>query len=229
MLLGVVSLYFFQTAVHEGSHCVTAEVTGGSCRVYAPFPVSMSFGSAHGVTLTDREDGGLPVAVIVAPQVVATILIVALRLLAPRLRDERWALLTRMWLLGACLDLLNNTAWRPRGFAGDWSTMAGQVGLSIGVMFAISVPLWLLALWGLFAPLPTNFPRPSARVRDLWEIGLIYALISSVALALSTAVEVPESNPASLWHRVPILLQAASVVVCLAMVAASRLRAREAA
>ena len=107
--------------------------------------------------------------------------------------------------------------------------MASQIGLSPGVVFAISLPLWLLVVWGLFVPLPTNFPRPTASVRDLWEIGLVYALISAVAVVVSTLVEVPDSDPASLWHRVPILLQAASVVVCLAMVAASRLTAREAA
>jgi hypothetical protein len=229
MLLGVLPLLFFQTAVHEGSHCALMAATGVGCRVCAPFPVAMSFARLHGVTFSGDEAAQPTVPMIVAPQIVAAFLIAALRLAAARVRDERWALLTRVWLLGACVDLANNTFWRPHGQFGDWSVMASQVGLSPGVVFAISVPLWLLVAWGLFVPLPASFPRPSASVRDLSEIGLVYAAISALAVAVSSSVEVPDSDPASLWHRVPILLQATSVVVCLAMVAASRLTAREAA
>lgn len=228
-LLGVFPLFFFQTSVHEGSHCVAMEATGVDCTVLAPFPVAMSQGPLHGVTQGLGESGDTPLGVIVAPQIVAAVLVVALRLLAARVRDERWAILTRVWLLGACVDLLNNTAWRPRGFIGDWSVMASQLGLSLGAMFLLSVPLWLLVLWGLFVPLPTNFRRPYASARDLWEIGVVYAVISALAVVVSTGVEVPDSDPSSLWHRVPILLQAGSVVACLAMVAASRLTGREAA
>ena len=229
LLLGIIPILFFQTAVHEGSHCLMMAASGLGCRVMAPFSVTLGRASVYGVTLPADEGAGMPTSIVVAPQVVAAILIVALRLGSARLRDERWALLTRLWLLGACVDLTNNTLWRPHGGFGDWSVMASQLGLSSGVVFAVSVPAWLLALWGLLAPLPTDFARRAASARDLWEIGVVYAGISSLAVAVSTLVEVPDSDPTSLWHRVPILLQAASVVVCLAMVAASRLTRREAA
>jgi len=229
LLLGVLPLFFFQTAVHEGSHCAMMAATGVGCRICAPFPVALSFGLLHGVTFAGDESAAPAVPMLIAPQILAALLIVALRLIAPRVQDERWALLTRLWLLGACVDLFNNTLWRPHGQLGDWSVMASQLGLSPGVLFAVSVPLWLIALGGLFVPLPASFPRPSASMRDFWEIGVVYALVSALAVAVSTGVEVPDSDPASPWYRVPILLQAGSVVVCLAMVAAARLGSREVA
>jgi hypothetical protein len=228
-LLGIVPVLFFQTAVHEGSHCVMLMATGLGCSVTAPFAATVEGAPLYGVTLPVRDTATPPIPMVIAPQIAAAALIVALRLLAARVRDERWALLTRVWLLGACVDLTNNTLWAPRGGMGDWSVMASQLGLSPGAVFAVSVPLWLLVLWGLFAPLPASFDGPSASVRELWEIGVVYALISSAALAVSTFVHVPGSDPSTLWHRVPILLQAASVVVCLAMVAGARLTRREVA
>ena len=229
MLLGVLPLFFFQTAVHEGAHCVMLAATGLGCRLCAPFPVALGFGLLHGVTFAVDESAAPGVPMVIAPQVLAALLIVTLRLIAPQVRDERWALLTRLWLLGACVDLFNNTLWNPHGQFGDWSVMASQLGLSPGERFAVSVPLWLTVLGGLFVPLPASFPRPSASVRDFWEIGVVYALVSALAIVVSTTVEVPDSDPASPWHRVPILLQAGSVVVCLAMVATARLGAREVA
>lgn len=229
MLLGSMPLLFVQTTVHEGSHCVMMDVTGVGCAVLAPFPAALSFGLVNGVTFARNEDAELPVAVIVAPQGVAALLIGALHLLARRVRDERWAVLTRLWLLGACVDLLNNTLWQPHGRIGDWSVMANQVGLSTGARLAVSVPMWGIALGGLLTPLPVASPTTSPTVRSLSGIGVLHALISALAIAVSVSVAVPESNPSSLWHRVPILLHAATVGACLAIVAASRLSRRETA
>ena len=39
LLLGLLPLLFFQTAVHEGSHCLAMKSLGVRCRVLAPFPV----------------------------------------------------------------------------------------------------------------------------------------------------------------------------------------------
>jgi hypothetical protein len=229
MLLGLVPLLFFQTTVHEGSHCAAMELLGGDCRVLAPFPVALPNLYLHGVTIGGDADDEMAVPVIVAPQIAAALLIVGLRALARRVRDERWALLTRLWLLGACLDLLNNTLWRPRGGFGDWSVMASQLGLSKGVLLAVSVPMWGIALGGLLTPLPVERPARSATVRSLSGIGLVYAAISLLAIVVSVSVRVPESDPSSLWHRVPILLHAATVVVCLALVTGARLTRKEGA
>jgi hypothetical protein len=169
MLLGVIPLLFFQTAIHEGSHCVMMAATGLGCRICAPFAVVIERHGLYGVTFPVDESADSPLAMVVAPQIVAAILILVLRLSAPRARDERWALLSRLWLLGACVDLLNNTLWSPSGGGfGDWSVMASQLGLSPGVVLAVSLPAWGLILWGLLAPLPTRFPRPFASARDFW-------------------------------------------------------------
>ncbi|MFI5314982.1 MAG: hypothetical protein ACHQ6T_04735 [Myxococcota bacterium] len=222
LLLGLMPLLFFQTTVHEGSHCVVFAVSGIGCRVLAPFPVMMSFGALHGVTFSGNDDAEAPVLAIIAPQLVAAALVCALLLARRRVRDERWAVLQRLWLLGACLDLLNNTFWAPHGRFGDWSVMASQVGLSPPALFAASLPMWLIGLAGLLTPLPAEHVGQGASPRGLSEIGLGYALISALAICVSVAVEVPDSEPASPWHRVPILLHAVTVVVCLALVAASR-------
>ncbi len=225
--LGTMPLLFVQTAVHEGSHCVIMDVTGIGCRVVAPFPVALRFGLLYGVTVAGSDDAEAPVAVVVAPQLVAALLIVGLLLVARRVRDERWAVLTRLWLLGVCLDLLNNTLWRPHGGFGDWSVMADQLGLSPAVALGVSLPMWGIALGGLLTPLPSEFAPASATARGLSGIALVYAAISALAIGVSVSVDVPDSNPRSLWHRVPILLHAATVAVCLAIVAASRLTRRE--
>ena len=227
MLLGLMPLLFFQTAVHEGSHCVAMAASGAGCQVWAPFPVTLSIGPLHGVTFARVEDAEVSILAVIAPQLVAAALIPGLLLVGLRVRDERWALLTRLWLLGACIDLLNNTFWRPHGRFGDWSVMASELGLSPGVVFASSLPFWLTALAGLLLPLSSESPRRRSSVRDLSEVGLAYALVSTVAAIVSLAVRVPDIDPESLWHRVPILLHAVTVVVCLAIFAASRRTRRE--
>ena len=227
MMLGWMPLLFFQTTIHESSHCLMLEVTGIGCRLMAPFPLALQHGFIHGGTIPADDSSTPPVAVFAAPQVLATVLIVALRLVSPRVNDERMGTLTRLWLFGACIDLLANTT--SGGPSGDWSTTARELGLSASQRLAVSGPLWVVAFWGLFAPVPTSFARTRARVGDLWEIGAVYALVSATAVVVSLAVQVPETNPGSLWHRVPILLHAVTVVVCLAILAASRLTRRETA
>lgn len=227
LALGIVPLLFFQTAIHEGSHCVMMELTGSDCRVCAPFAVSLaSGGGVYGLTLGEDETSLPPVAVYVAPQVLGTILVVALHALSRRPRDERIALLTRLWLLGASVDVLNNTL--SLGAFGDWSVLASGLGLSLAQRLLLGAPVWLVIAWGLLTPLPPPREPLAARVRDLWPIGAAYAGISAAAVYVSLRVEVPYSDPTTLWHRVPILLQAGSVVVCLATVAAARLTQREA-
>jgi hypothetical protein len=223
LALGLVPLFFFQTAVHEGAHCLMMAATGVGCRVWAPFPVSLGFGALYGVTLGAAEDADVSLAVIVAPQLVAVVLIGLLRFALARIGDERWALLTRLWLLGACVDLLNNTALRSGGWIGDWSALANGLGLRRMPMLALTVPLWLWAGWGLLAPVPPRHGVPRLKARDFWQIGVVYAALSALAVCVSLEVSVPDSDPTSLFHRVPILLQAASGVVCLAGIAACRL------
>jgi hypothetical protein len=227
-LLGLAPVLFFQTAIHEGSHCVIMTATGLGCRVTAPFAVSWGDGRrAYGVTFAVLDEAtSPPILMVIAPQIAAALLIVVLRLVAPRVTDERWAILLRVWLLGACVDLLNNTGGRSPG--GDWAFMANEVGLTEPQRLALSLPLWLLIAWGLFAPVPGAVSPRGARFRDLWEIGVVYALISAAAVFASTTVRVPGDDPTTLWHRVPILLQAASVAVCLALVAWARVTRREA-
>jgi hypothetical protein len=221
LLLGLLPLLFFQTAVHEGSHCLAMKSLGVRCRVLAPFPVSIGRAALFGVT-ESASDEELPVAAIVAPQAVAAVLIVALQLAARRTDDERGALLARLWLLGACLDLLNNTFWRPHSAVGDWSVMASQIGLSAPVRLALSLPLWAIGGAGLLLPIPPPRASSSASLRDLGEIGIVYALVSGIAVVVSLAVAVPSSDRGALWYRVPILLQAASAIVCLALGARAR-------
>jgi hypothetical protein len=216
LALGLLPLLFFQTAVHEGSHCVAMKLLGVRCRVVAPFPVAIGRAGLLGVTESDG-DAELPAAAIAAPQLVAAALVVALQLAARRTDDERWALLARLWLLGACLDLLNNTFWRPHSAGGDWSALASQLGLSTATRLALSLPLWAIGLAGLLLPIPAPRAPSRASLRDLAEIGLVYALVSTVAVVTSLAVHVPGSDRRALWHRVPILLQAASAIVCLAL------------
>jgi len=226
LALGLAPLLFFQTTVHEGSHCLAMAIEGEGCRILAPFPQALALGYVHGLTIGGNDAEIPPIAVIVAPQLVAVLLILLLRAGARRTRDERWALLNRLWLLGACLDLLNNTFWRPSGGFGDWSAMASEAGLGPGLRFAVSLPMWLVALGGLFVPIRSEFAPPPASARDLSEIGLVYALLSGSAVIVSLAVRVPGSDRGSLWYRVPILLQTASALVCLALYAASRRAAR---
>jgi len=222
LALGLLPLLFFQTAVHEGAHCVAMKSLGVRCRVMAPFPVAIGHAGLLGVTQSGSED--LPVAAIIAPQLVAALLVVALQLGARRTDDERWALLARLWLLGACLDLLNNTFWRPQSAGGDWSAMASQIGFSAAARLALSLPMWAIALAGLFLPIPPPRAPTSSRLRDLAEIGVVYALVSSIAVVVSLAVPVPGSDRGALWYRVPILLQAASAIVCLALGSRARRR-----
>jgi hypothetical protein len=214
-------LLFFQTTVHEGSHCVVMALTGLGCRALAPFPVWTELGPLMGVTISGAEDAEPPLVALIAPQLVAAALIAVLLLVGRSVRDERWALLARLWLLGACVDLLNNTFWRPHGRIGDWSVAANQLGLSRAAVFAASVPMWLVALTGLLFPLPTEFSSGRA-ARELSGIGLVYALVSTAAVVVSLGVQVPDSDRAALWYRVPILLQAATVTVCLALAVARR-------
>lgn len=228
LLLGLMPLLFYQTTVHEGSHCVVLALTGLGCRALAPFPVRAEVGPLMGLTISGDESAEPPLLAVIAPQLVAAALIAALLRVGRSVRDERWALLLRLWLLGACIDLLNNTFWRPHGLIGDWSVAAKQLGLSRAAVLAASVPMWLVALTGLLWPLPTQFARVRT-ARELAGIGLVYALISGAAVVVSLAVQVPDSDRAALWYRAPILLQAATVVVCLALVAAARLSARDAA
>jgi hypothetical protein len=222
MLLGLLPLLFFQTAIHEGSHCVLMEVTGIGCSRMAPFAVSIRpYGAVYGITFSDDESLETPIAACVAPQVVAAILILALHPISRRLRSERLALLTRLWLLGACVDVLQNTV--ALGAFGDWSVLASGLGLSPAQRVGLSLPIWLVVAWGLFVPLPASFSPMATRARDFWEIGLLFAGVSALAAVVATVTEVPGADPTTLWHRVPILLQALSVVACLAVVAASRL------
>jgi len=208
-------LLFFQTAVHEGAHCVAMEWSGARCRVLAPFPVAIGHAALLGITQSGADD--VPVVAMIAPQLVAAALVVILQLAARRTEDERWALLTRLWLLGACLDLLNNTFWRPHAAIGDWSAMATQLGLSRVLRLGVSLPMWAIGLGGLFIPTPAPAPGASGSLRDLAEIGVVYALVSAVAVVVSLALVVPGSDRSALWYRVPILLQAASAIVCLAL------------
>jgi hypothetical protein len=229
LVLGALPLSCFQTSIHEGSHCAALAATGLGCAVLAPFPVTLSIGRVYGVTLSADENDPLPLAVPLSAQAVAAALIPLLRWAAPRARGAGAALLVRLWLLGSCVDLLNNTSHPgSRGF-GDWSALASDAGLSPRAVLAVTAPLWALAAWGLFAPLPDLPEGTRASLRDLWWIGLVYAGISAAAVCVSLTVDVPDSDPASRWYRVPILLQAASGVVCLAVVAACRLTKREAA
>jgi len=161
---------------------------------------------------------------VIAPQVLAALLIVTLRLIAPQVRDERWALLTRLWLLGACVDLFNNTLWNPHGQFGDWSVMASQLGpLRRAVR---RQPAAVADRPRGLSSAPASF-RARAQAAGFWEIGVVYALVSALAVVVSTTVEV-RSDPASPWHRVRSCSSRFGVV-CLAMVATARLGAREVA
>jgi hypothetical protein len=229
LALGVLPLSFFQTSIHEGSHCVAMVATGLECAVLAPFPVTLSVGSVYGVTISTNENDPLPLPVPLAAQATAVALIPALRFALGEVSGAGAALLLRLWLLGASVDLLNNTSHLNGRWVGDWSVLAGVAGLSPAAMLAVTALLWALAAWGLFAPLPVLREGSRATLRDLWWIGLVYAAISAAAVGVSRGVDVPESDPTTLWHRVPILLQAVSVVVCLAVAAGCRLTKREAA
>jgi len=229
LALGVLPLLFFQTAVHEGSHCAALEVTGLGCAVVAPFAVTLPFGNAYGVTLSADEDEPMPLAVPLAAQATAAALIPSLRWVLGQVSGAGLALLLRLWLLGACVDLLNNTAHWSAGGHGDWSALASVVGRSPAAMVGLTAPLWGLAVLGLLVPLPAPREDSAASLRDLWWIGLVWAAISALAVGVSLGVRVPDADPASRWYRVPILLQAASVVVCLAVVAGCRLTKRKAA
>jgi hypothetical protein len=230
LALGVLPVLFFQTAVHEGSHCVLMEVTGLGCKLTAPFAISSVEGwSAYGATFADDEGAvTAPVSVTVAPQVVAALLVVALWLAMRVPRAETLTVLGRLWLLGAAIDLLNNTSGTS-GAIGDWANLADMLGLSRTGVLALSAPAWALVAWGLLAPLPAPRPPRAPRARDLWPIGAVYAGISALAVWVSVSVHVPDSDPTTLWHRVPILLQLGSVAVCLGIVASARLGRREAA
>jgi hypothetical protein len=217
LLLGLLPLLFFQTAVHEGSHCIAMKSLGVHCRLMAPFPVAIGQAGLLGLTQSAEADDELPVAAIIAPQGVAAVLVVALQLAARRAHDERWALLARLWLLGACLDLLNNTFWRPHSAVGDWSVMASQIGLSTATRLAVSVPMWAIGLAGLLLPIAPPRAGKSGSLRDLAEIGVVYAIVSGIAVVVSLAVAVPGSDRGAWWYRVPVLLQGASAIVCLAL------------
>lgn len=226
LLLGLLPLMFFQTTIHEGSHCVMLTATGQGCRVMAPFPVVVEPGFAvHGATFAVDESRE-PLQMVIAPQVVAAVMIVVLRLV-PRTRDERWLLLRRLCLFGACVDLANNTLWFGFGFGGDWAILARALEPNTAATFGLTIPLWALVAWGVFTPLPDPAHVSRARVRDFWEIGLLYAAVSATAAIVASTVHVPDQIPTHWWHWVPILLQIANAVVCVAVVAGSRRSMRE--
>ena len=169
----------------------------------------------------------MPLGVPLSAQAAAAALIPVLRFALGRVEGAGTALLLRLWLLGACVDLLNNTSHLHGRWHGDWSALAGEGGLSPAAMFAATVPLWALAAWGLLRPLPAPPPGSGASLRDLSWIGLVYAAISAAAVCVSLGVQVPGADTTTGWYRVPILLQTANGVVCLAVVAACRLTRRE--
>jgi hypothetical protein len=218
-----------QVSVHEGTHCTVLTLIPGSCDGIAPFPHVIEHGGGTaligGQTFSDVETADQAV-LWEAPQIVAAVLIVLLHALARRVRDERVALVFRLWILGACFDLLGNTSpFIPATMPTDWNMMAQRYGLTEANRLPVSALAWCIGFGGLLLPIRWGFDKARRRLRDFAPLPGVYAAVSLIAIVVSLGVDVPSSDRGAPWFWVPVALHAVTVVVCLLVLGFAHLRA----
>jgi len=212
-VLGLPSILFFQTSVHELTHCALATITGDGCVKVAPFPSAVEHSVGMGVTTTVSDPPG--VVAIGAATVGAFLLILVLRALAPHVRDRRLALLTRVWLFGAAVDLFANTISAvgvPIG--GDWAWVADRFGWSRWQHLALTLPAWGVALGAVLTPIGPSSSSVAERTltrREFAHVAAVYGAVSLAAVITYLSVGWSEIDRQPQLYWVALALQAATV------------------
>jgi len=174
LLLALPAVYFFQTAIHEGTHGLTAYLKRGTWPIVAPFPhVRTGAGPLNGNTLPledkNKSTSEKPVPIertkcdsatkesnprlagwIGMPQFVDLLLVVCLSLITyfANIRSPLWRFMLRLWFFAVWIDFMFNT-WRHLfGLCSDkqdWSRVMLRADIG-DVTFGVIT--WLL--WGAF-------------------------------------------------------------------------------
>ncbi len=239
LLFALPALYFFQTAVHEGTHGLAAFIVTGSFPKVAPFPhETTGDGPLNGVTLADtattvivntrtscdsavRSDIPVLAGFPAAPQFLDIVLVVAFTAVFcfAAVRDPLWRFPLRAWYLGAGIDFMYNTA---RGLVGscnpirDWSKFQLLADISPGLFALLTWALWLVVLSHFAWVYWSAWGRtPVARQTGFWDyrwIAFALGILSLIAVLLSITVSDPEINKASVAFVAPFIVQVAALV-----------------
>lgn len=207
--LGLPALYFFQTAVHEGSHAFTALASTGSFPKVAPFPHLTPDGRfLNGVTFAA---GGF----IATPQFVDLALVIVLALVGLfwPIRNPYVRHVLRLWFLGVCVDLCYNTARELVGghnpYA-DWSRFQDDLGIADGWMIVITVLIWLVVFSHFGWVYVSAWHRHRPEQTGFWEyrwVALILGLVSLCAVVVSLSVWDPKIVKGRVAFVLPLIVQ----------------------
>jgi hypothetical protein len=238
LLLALPALYFFQTAVHEGSHAVAAFLVTGNFPKVAPFPHSGAEGGfRNGVTI---GDGSSTVSVVdrsacdspaktrffrlagfpAVPQFVdlGLIAIFTLIFLTTPAPPPFLGFLGRTWYLGAIIDFMYNTV---RGLVGgcnpatDWSKFLLQSELSPAVFALLTWVFWLAILshfgWVYRSKWAQEPPADAGFWNYRW-LAFIFGCLSLAAVLLSIFVNDPEIDKSSPLFILPLVVQGVALI-----------------
>jgi hypothetical protein len=216
LLLALPAIYFFQTTIHEGTHGLVALATNGDFPKVAPFPHLTQSGSfLNGVTIPNQAErvtervtcdpNDPPISHtrlagwIGWPQMVALFItiIFAVIFLLVDIRNPLLAFLLRAWYFAAAIDFLFNVGkilfgvctdtqdWARVMIRGDINSTLFWFLTFLLVLVVLSHFLWVYwSRWG-------KQELDSKKFNDYKWIGLFFAILSTLALIISLAVNDP--------------------------------------